>query len=84
MWDILVHSQAEYAFGAHPFPTSGVFVVEPGKAEGCFYRTTVDMGEVRLSLNQIREVLSELAGSFTGNSYDLLNRFECCPFVAHR
>eukprot|EP01127_Copromyxa_protea_P019123 TRINITY_DN6127_c0_g2_i1.p1 TRINITY_DN6127_c0_g2~~TRINITY_DN6127_c0_g2_i1.p1 ORF type:complete len:214 (-),score=32.78 TRINITY_DN6127_c0_g2_i1:142-729(-) len=72
---------AEYGFGAHPFPTSGVFVVEPGKAEGCIFRVRVDMGEVKLSLNQIREVLSELAAAFTGCSYDLLNR-NCNHFTS--
>lgn len=58
-----------------------MFVVEPGQAEGCFFRTQVELGEVKLSLSQVKEVLGELAASFTGSSYDLLTRCAICVSI---
>jgi hypothetical protein len=62
----------EYAFGAHDFPTSGVFEVEPRQCPGFTFRKSIYIGTTNLSPSQLREFLEQLAGNYNGDTYHLI------------
>ncbi|KAL3685788.1 hypothetical protein R1sor_003810 [Riccia sorocarpa] len=68
---IEVHG-SEYAFGAHDFPTSGVFEVEPRSCPGFTFRRSILMGTTGLSPQEIRNFIETVADDYNGNTYQLL------------
>jgi len=64
----------EYGFGAHEFPTSGVFEVEPKSCPGFIYRRSVWMGTTDLSRAEFRSFIENLAGKYNGNTYHLISK----------
>ncbi|KAL3685782.1 hypothetical protein R1sor_003804 [Riccia sorocarpa] len=68
---IEVHG-SEYAFGAHDFPTSGVFEVEPQCCPGFTFRRSILMGTTGLSPQEIRNFIETVADDYNGNTYHLL------------
>nr|GEX16503.1 hypothetical protein [Tanacetum cinerariifolium] len=54
----------EYAFGAHDYPTSGVFEVEPKQCPGFKFRKSILIGITSLDHNQVREFMEHHAGSY--------------------
>jgi hypothetical protein len=64
----------EYGFGAHEFPTSGVFVVEPKSCPGFVYRRSVWMGTTNMSRTEFRSFIENLAGQYNGNTYHLISK----------
>ncbi|KAH7388342.1 hypothetical protein KP509_16G071000 [Ceratopteris richardii] len=62
----------EYAYGAHDYPTSGIFEVEPQQCPGFKFRKSLTVGTVRLSADKFREFVEELATKYTGASYNML------------
>ncbi|ERN17578.1 hypothetical protein AMTR_s00059p00140900 [Amborella trichopoda] len=62
----------EYAFGAHDYPTSGVFEVEPRQCPGFKFRKSIFMGTTRLDPVQVREFMERQAASYTGDTYHLI------------
>ena len=62
----------EYAFGAHDFPTSGVFEVEPRQCPGFTFRKSIYIGTTNLSPSQLKEFLEQLAGNYNGDTYHLI------------
>ncbi|GAB2291240.1 hypothetical protein Dimus_025496 [Dionaea muscipula] len=69
---IEVHG-VEYAFGAHDFPTSGVFEVEPRQCPGFKFRKAIFMGTTCLGPLQVRELMEEESGnSYKGDAYHLI------------
>jgi len=62
----------EYAFGAHDFPTSGVFEVEPRQCPGFTFRKSIYIGTTSLSPSQLREFLEQVAGNYNGDTYHLI------------
>ncbi|KAL6497760.1 hypothetical protein OROHE_027002 [Orobanche hederae] len=62
----------EYAFGAHEYPTSGVFEVEPRQCPGFRFRKSVFMGTTRLDHNQIREFMEHQSANYNGDTYHLV------------
>ncbi|GAB2291314.1 hypothetical protein Dimus_025572 [Dionaea muscipula] len=62
----------EYAFGAHDYPTSGVFEVEPRQCPGFKFRKSILIGTTSLDPKQAREFMEQQAGSYNGDSYHLI------------
>ncbi|KAK4487765.1 hypothetical protein RD792_005556 [Penstemon davidsonii] len=62
----------EYAFGAHDFPSSGVFEVEPRQCPGFKFRKAIFIGTTTLDTNQVREFMEREAASYNGDSYHLI------------
>ncbi|KAL5987093.1 hypothetical protein ACLOJK_041089 [Asimina triloba] len=76
----------EYAFGAHDYPTSGVFEVEPRHCPGFKFRKSIFMGTTRLDPLQIREFMEHHAAFYKGNAYHLVfkNCNHFCKDVCYR
>ncbi|CAH9079871.1 unnamed protein product [Cuscuta europaea] len=69
---IEVHGK-EYGFGAHDFPFSGVFEVEPKRCPGFMYRCSIPLGSVNnLPLSQFRTFIESVASEYHGDTYHLI------------
>ncbi|KAK9120904.1 hypothetical protein Syun_018521 [Stephania yunnanensis] len=68
---IEVHGM-EYGFGAHEYPTSGVFEVEPKCCPGFIYRRSVPLGCTELSRAEFRSFMEHLSGRYHGDTYHLI------------
>ncbi|XP_024517223.1 deSI-like protein At4g17486 isoform X1 [Selaginella moellendorffii] len=62
----------EYGFGAHDYPSSGVFEVEPRTCPGFTFRKSVCLGNTRLGAGEFREFIERLANDYNGDSYHLI------------
>ena len=62
----------EYAFGAHDYPTSGVFEVEPRNTPGFTFRGTVLMGTTALGPEETRSFVEEVSRDYNGDTYNLI------------
>ncbi|KAH7665449.1 PPPDE peptidase domain-containing protein [Dioscorea alata] len=62
----------EYAFGAHDYPTSGVFEVEPRQCPGFRYRMSIFMGTTCLDPIQVRGFMELLSMNYNGDTYHLI------------
>ncbi|KAK9095206.1 hypothetical protein Scep_026675 [Stephania cephalantha] len=67
----IVHGM-EYGFGAHEYPTSGVFEVEPKCCPGFIYRRSVPLGCTELSRAEFRSFMEHLSGRYHGDTYHLI------------
>ncbi|XP_057550540.1 deSI-like protein At4g17486 [Amaranthus tricolor] len=63
---------AEYAFGAHDFPTSGVFEVEPRQCPGFKFRKAIFMGTTSLEPSEVREFMEQQSRNYYGDTYHLI------------
>ncbi|KAH9617677.1 hypothetical protein KSS87_007365 [Heliosperma pusillum] len=63
---------AEYAFGAHDYPSSGVFEVEPRHCPGFMFRKAIFIGMTSLDEKQVREFMEQHAANYNGDSYNLI------------
>lgn len=63
---------SEYAFGAHDFPTSGVFEVEPRQCPGFKFRKAIFMGTTSLQPSEVREFMEQQSRNFHGDAYHLI------------
>lgn len=70
---IEVHGM-EYAFGAHEYPTSGVFEVEPKSCPGFVFRRSVWLGSTDMSHSEFRLFMEQLSGKYHGDSYHLITK----------
>ncbi|KAF9603203.1 hypothetical protein IFM89_034536 [Coptis chinensis] len=68
---IEVHGM-EYAFGAHEYPTSGVFEVEPKSCPGFTFRRSVPLGSTNMSRSEFRSFMEHLSGRYHGDTYHLI------------
>ncbi|XP_057520300.1 deSI-like protein At4g17486 isoform X2 [Amaranthus tricolor] len=68
---IEVHGM-EYGFGAHEFPTSGVFEVEPRNCPGFTFRKAISLGSTDMSRTEFRSFMHRLASKYHGDSYHLI------------
>ncbi|XP_030968367.1 deSI-like protein At4g17486 [Quercus lobata] len=64
----------EYAFGAHEYPTTGIFEGEPKQCDGFTFRKTIFIGKTDLGPDEVRAVMEELAGEYRGNAYNLITK----------
>ncbi|GLT45876.1 hypothetical protein SLA2020_196760 [Shorea laevis] len=62
----------EYAFGAHDFPTSGVFEVEPRQCPGFKFRESILIGTTSLDPVQVRQFMEHHSARYNGNTYHLI------------
>ncbi|GFY95884.1 PPPDE putative thiol peptidase family protein [Actinidia rufa] len=63
---------AEYAFGAHDYPTSGVFEVEPRQCPGFKFRKSILIGTTCLDGVQVREFMERESSHYNGDTYHLI------------
>jgi len=77
---IEVHGM-EYGFGAHEYPTSGVFQVEPKSCPGFIFRRTVCVGTTHMSRSQVHTSIEDLAEDYHGDTYHLIVK-NCNHFTA--
>ncbi|CAK7356318.1 unnamed protein product [Dovyalis caffra] len=68
---IEVHDM-EYGFGAHEYPTSGVFEVEPKSCPGFIFRRSVVLGSTNMSRSEFRSFMEHLSAKYHGDSYHLI------------
>ncbi|KAK4350213.1 hypothetical protein RND71_029526 [Anisodus tanguticus] len=70
---VQVHG-VEYAFGAHEYPTTGIFEGEPKQCEGFTFRKAILIGWTEMSRREVRRVMEELAEKYKGNGYNLISK----------
>ncbi|XP_065851051.1 deSI-like protein At4g17486 [Euphorbia lathyris] len=70
---IEVHGK-EYGFGAHDFPVSGVFEVEPKSCPGFIYRSSIPLGRIKMSPSEFREFIESMASEYHGDTYHLISK----------
>lgn len=64
----------EYAFGAHEYPTTGIFEGEPKKCDGFTFRKSILIGKTDVGPLEVRAVMEELAEQYKGNAYNLITK----------
>ncbi|KAJ0964707.1 hypothetical protein J5N97_025845 [Dioscorea zingiberensis] len=64
----------EYGFGAHDYPTTGVFEVEPKNCPGFVYRCSITLGRINLSPSESRAFMEHLASDYYGDTYHLISK----------
>ncbi|BAT82737.1 hypothetical protein LR48_Vigan01g334100 [Vigna angularis] len=62
----------EYAFGAHDYPTSGVFEVEPRQCPGFKFRKSILIGTTTLDSTRVREFMERQSANYNGDTYHLI------------
>ncbi|XP_047147885.1 deSI-like protein At4g17486 [Vigna umbellata] len=68
---IQVHD-IEYGFGAHEYPSSGVFEVEPRSCPGFIFRRSVLLGSTDMSNSEFRSFIERLSAKYHGDTYHLI------------
>ncbi|XP_039052690.1 deSI-like protein At4g17486 isoform X2 [Hibiscus syriacus] len=64
----------EYAFGAHEYPTTGIFEAEPKQCEGFSFRKSILIGKTELGPMDVRGIMEDLAEEYKGNAYNLITK----------
>ena len=62
----------EYAFGAHNYPTSGVFEVKPRQCPVFKFRKSTFIGTTHLDPIQVREFMEHQSLKYKGDAYRLI------------
>ncbi|XP_015578037.1 deSI-like protein At4g17486 isoform X2 [Ricinus communis] len=70
---IEVHGK-EYGFGAHDFPVSGVFEVEPRSCPGFIYRCSIPLGRISMPVYEFRTFIESVASEYHGDTYHLISK----------
>ncbi|GFS46511.1 PPPDE putative thiol peptidase family protein [Actinidia rufa] len=63
---------AEYAFGAHDYPTSGVFEGEPRQCPGFKFKKSILIGTTCLDAVQVRDFMERESSNYNGDTYHLI------------
>ncbi|KAH6772500.1 PPPDE putative thiol peptidase family protein [Perilla frutescens var. hirtella] len=64
----------EYGFGAHEYPTSGVFEVEPRSCPGFIFRRAIHLGSTDMSRGEFRSFMEHLSSDYHGDTYNLISK----------
>ncbi|KAL0384816.1 UNVERIFIED_CONTAM: DeSI-like protein [Sesamum radiatum] len=64
----------EYGFGAHEYPSSGVFEVEPRSCPGFIFRRSILLGSTELSRTDFRSFMEYLSNKYHGDTYNLISK----------
>lgn len=72
MLSVLTVYGIEYAFGAHDYPTSGIFEVEPRTCPGFKFRKSIYIGTTCLDPIQVRDFMERQSTNYHGDSYHLI------------
>ncbi|KAK6127882.1 hypothetical protein DH2020_038390 [Rehmannia glutinosa] len=70
---VQVHG-VEYAFGAHEYPTTGIFEGEPKQCDGFTFRKSILIGWTEMTLGEVRTVMEKLAEKYRGDAYNLITK----------
>ncbi|CAI0440662.1 unnamed protein product [Linum tenue] len=70
---VQVHN-VEYAFGAHEYPTTGIFEGVPKQCDGFTFRKSILIGNTNLGPGEVRKVMEDLAQEYKGNAYNLITK----------
>ncbi|KAF8041775.1 hypothetical protein BT93_A0393 [Corymbia citriodora subsp. variegata] len=70
---VQVHG-VEYAFGAHEYPSTGIFEGEPKQCEGFTFRKTILIGKTDKGPAEVRAVMEDLAQDYRGDAYNLITK----------
>lgn len=70
---IEVHGM-EYGYGAHDYPISGVFEVEPKTCPGFIYRCSIPIGRVTMPPSDFRTFIESVASEYHGDTYHLISK----------
>ncbi|KAF5741082.1 putative PPPDE thiol peptidase family protein [Tripterygium wilfordii] len=62
----------EYGFGAHEYPSSGVFEVEPRRCPGFIFRRSVLLGSTAMSRSEFRSFMEHFSAKYHGDTYHLI------------
>ncbi|KAL3499662.1 hypothetical protein ACH5RR_038755 [Cinchona calisaya] len=62
----------EYGFGAHEYPTSGVFEVEPRSCPGFVFRRSVLLGSTDMTRSEFQSFMEHLSSKYHGDTYHLI------------
>ncbi|KAL5200665.1 hypothetical protein ABZP36_021868 [Zizania latifolia] len=65
---------SEYSFGAHDYPSSGVFEVEPKNCPGFMYRCSIFIGCTSLNPVEFRDYVQRMASEYHGDTYHLISK----------
>ncbi|XP_075488466.1 deSI-like protein At4g17486 [Primulina tabacum] len=66
--------EMEYGFGAHEYPTSGVFEVEPRGCPGFVFRRSILVGSTDMSRAEFRSFMEDLSNRYHGDTYHLISK----------
>ncbi|KAM7494053.1 hypothetical protein LguiB_028662 [Lonicera macranthoides] len=64
----------EYGYGAHEYPSSGVFEVEPKSCPGFIFRRSVLLGSTNMSRSEFRTFMEDLSAKYHGDMYHLISK----------
>jgi hypothetical protein len=68
----------EYAYGGHPFPSSGIYKLNPRDAgklgEQFQFRQSVHVGHTDLTEDDVKRILAEFEKDFRCDRYHLINK----------
>ncbi|KAG6394991.1 hypothetical protein SASPL_145582 [Salvia splendens] len=73
----VIHSGIEVSlagFGAHEYPTSGVFEVEPRGCPGFLFRHAIHLGSTDMSHSEFRSFMEHLSNDYHGDTYNLISK----------
>lgn len=62
----------EFGFGAHEYPSSGVFEVEPKSCPGFTFRKSILLGSTNMSRTEFRLFMERIAAKYHGDTYHLI------------
>ncbi|KFK42451.1 hypothetical protein AALP_AA2G258500 [Arabis alpina] len=64
----------EYAYGAHEYPSTGIFEGEPKQCDGFTFRKSILIGKTDLGPLEVRATMEQLAENYKGSSYNLITK----------
>jgi hypothetical protein len=64
----------EYGFGAHEYPSSGVFEVQPRSCPGFIFRRAVLLGTTDLTATEFRSFMEHISTKYHGDTYHLVTK----------
>lgn len=64
----------EYGFGAHEYPSSGVFEVQPRRCPGFVFRRSIVLGGIDMSCSEFKSFMEHLSNEYHGDTYNLISK----------
>ncbi|XP_021761080.1 deSI-like protein At4g17486 isoform X1 [Chenopodium quinoa] len=71
--DVQVHG-FEYLFGAHIYPSTGIFEEDPKRCKRFKLRKTILIGWTELEAEEVKKVMKEFSKEYKGNAYNLITK----------
>ncbi|XP_021761081.1 deSI-like protein At4g17486 isoform X2 [Chenopodium quinoa] len=64
----------EYLFGAHIYPSTGIFEEDPKRCKRFKLRKTILIGWTELEAEEVKKVMKEFSKEYKGNAYNLITK----------